>query len=34
MIVDPVTIGDDRTVSEALSVMQRFKISGIPVLTR
>ncbi|HXH70564.1 MAG TPA: IMP dehydrogenase, partial [Pyrinomonadaceae bacterium] len=32
MIVDPVTIGDDRTVSEALSVMQRFKISGIPVV--
>ncbi len=32
MIVDPVTIYDDRTVSEALSVMQRFKISGIPVV--
>ena len=32
MIVDPVTIGDAHTVSEALNVMQRFKISGVPVV--
>ncbi len=32
MIVDPVTIRDTATVSDALTVMQRFKISGIPVV--
>lgn len=32
MIVDPVTIRDNRLVSEALNVMQRFKISGVPVV--
>ncbi|HEY0378216.1 MAG TPA: IMP dehydrogenase [Pyrinomonadaceae bacterium] len=32
MIVDPVTIRPDRPVSEALSVMQRYKISGVPVV--
>ena len=32
MIVDPVTIRDNATVSEALRLMQRFKISGVPVV--
>ena len=32
MIVDPVTIPQDRPVSEALNVMQRFHISGVPVV--
>src|SRR6188472_4297846 len=32
MIVDPVTIRDNALVSEALSIMGRFKISGVPVV--
>jgi len=32
MIVDPVTIHQDALVSEALSIMGRFKISGVPVV--
>jgi IMP dehydrogenase len=32
MIVDPVTIEQNRTVSEALNIMQGFKISGVPVV--
>ena len=32
MIVDPVTIRDNASVSDALSVMERFKISGVPVV--
>ncbi|HYG11726.1 MAG TPA: IMP dehydrogenase [Pyrinomonadaceae bacterium] len=32
MIVDPVTIPYDRPVSEALAVMERYKISGVPVV--
>ncbi len=32
MIVDPVTIQPNRPVSEALAVMQRYKISGVPVV--
>lgn len=32
MIVDPVTIGDNALVSEALNLMERFRISGIPVI--
>lgn len=31
MIVDPVTIGQNKLVSEALTIMERFKISGVPV---
>ncbi len=31
MIVDPVTIGPDQMIGDALDVMQRFKISGVPV---
>ena len=31
MIVDPVTIAPDRKISDALEVMQRFRISGVPV---
>lgn len=32
MIVDPITIGPDRTVADALDVMSKYKISGIPVV--
>ncbi|HEV2861332.1 MAG TPA: IMP dehydrogenase [Pyrinomonadaceae bacterium] len=32
MIVDPVTIRYDRPVRDALAVMQRYKISGVPVV--
>jgi IMP dehydrogenase len=31
MIVDPVTIRDNALVSDALNLMERFKISGVPV---
>ncbi len=31
MIVDPITIDQDRTVSDALELMTKYKISGIPV---
>ncbi len=31
MIVDPVTIDPDSKISDALQVMQRFRISGVPV---
>ena len=31
MIVDPVTIHKDKLVSEALAIMARYKISGVPV---
>ena len=32
MIVDPVTIGHRKLVSDALVIMERFKISGVPVV--
>ena len=32
MIVDPVTIGPDRPLQDALDLMQRYKISGVPVV--
>ncbi len=32
MIVDPVTINHDALVSDALQIMKRFKISGVPVI--
>jgi IMP dehydrogenase len=31
MIVDPVTIAPDRPVEEVLAVMERYRISGVPV---
>src|SRR3984885_2434945 len=31
MIVDPVTITPDKKISDALALMQRFRISGVPV---
>ena len=31
MIVDPVTIGPTQLISDALEVMRRYKISGVPV---
>jgi IMP dehydrogenase len=32
MIVDPVTINETALVSEALNIMERYKISGVPVI--
>jgi len=32
MVVNPVTIGPDATLAEALDLMRRFNISGIPVV--
>src|SRR3982751_1930385 len=32
MIVDPVTIHQDKLVSDALAIMRRYKISGVPVV--
>lgn len=32
MIVDPVTINPNASVSKALDIMERFKISGVPVV--
>ncbi|MBP6003061.1 MAG: IMP dehydrogenase [Pyrinomonadaceae bacterium] len=32
MIVDPVTINEKALVSEALAIMERYKISGVPVV--
>src|SRR6201991_2136581 len=32
MVVNPVTIAPDATLAEAFSLMERFKISGIPVV--
>jgi IMP dehydrogenase len=32
MIVDPVTINPDQTVSEVLKLMERYHISGVPVV--
>src|SRR3982751_3514329 len=32
MIVDPVTIKQDALVAEALTIMSRYKISGVPVI--
>lgn len=32
MIVDPVTLGLDATIGDALSLMKRFKIGGIPIV--
>src|SRR5215510_1977973 len=32
MIVDPVTMTPDRLIREAMAVMERFKISGVPVV--
>ncbi|MGA8029908.1 MAG: IMP dehydrogenase [Bryobacteraceae bacterium] len=31
MIVDPITIEPERTISEALELMSRYRISGVPV---
>ena len=33
MVVNPVTINDDKTLSDALDLMQHHKISGIPVVS-
>src|SRR2546426_12219898 len=34
MIVDPVTIHPEQKIAEALDLMQKFKISGVPVTDR
>ena len=31
MIVDPITIDPDKQISDALEVMKRYRISGVPV---
>ena len=31
MIVDPVTISPDKTIGDALDIMRRYRISGVPV---
>ncbi|MDP9054361.1 MAG: IMP dehydrogenase [Acidobacteriota bacterium] len=31
MIVDPITIGPDKRISDALALMERYRISGVPV---
>src|SRR5277367_6180518 len=31
MIVDPITIEPDKKISDALALMERFRISGVPV---
>ncbi|MFN3471407.1 MAG: IMP dehydrogenase [Aquificaceae bacterium] len=33
MIINPVTVKPDNTVKEALEIMERFKISGVPVVS-
>src|SRR5581483_3704396 len=33
MIVDPITITPDRSISDALNLMKRYRISGVPVTT-
>jgi len=32
MIVDPITIGPDRKIYEVLEIMEKYKISGVPVV--
>lgn len=32
MILDPITLGPDRTVREAAGMMARYKISGVPIV--
>lgn len=34
MIVDPVTISPDEPISEAMSLMEKYKISGVPVTVK
>jgi IMP dehydrogenase len=34
MIVDPVTIGPEKTIGDALEIMRRYRISGVPVTTQ
>src|SRR3954471_18557535 len=31
MIVDPITIGPEKKISDALALMERYRISGVPV---
>ena len=34
MIVDPITMHPDQTIAEALDVMRRYRISGVPVIKK
>ncbi len=34
MIVDPITMDPDQTIAEALEVMRRYRISGVPVIKK
>ncbi|MEZ4569019.1 MAG: hypothetical protein R2849_01540 [Thermomicrobiales bacterium] len=31
MIVEPVTLGPDNLIADALAVMERYHISGVPI---
>src|ERR1039457_1803209 len=33
MIVDPITIAPDKKISDALALMERYRISGVPVVS-
>jgi IMP dehydrogenase len=32
MIVDPITLGPDANLSEAMEIMQKYRISGVPIV--
>lgn len=34
MIMDPITLTSDKTIADALKLMQQYKISGIPIIDR
>lgn len=33
MIIEPITLGPDRSVADALALMQKYSISGVPITT-
>ena len=33
MIVDPITVSPEQKIGEALAVMERYRISGLPVVS-
>ena len=34
MIMDPITLTSDKTIGDALFLMQKYKISGIPIIDK
>jgi len=32
MIVDPITVGPDQSIRDALDIMEKYRISGVPVI--